>query len=107
MDVSLTAYQLFLCNKKITTAYKMEANPIARKIFGKKLSPARYLLCALYALTGVTLILAWVRFVGMYEILYTFVGMYVMVNIYHMINLSVFKRNWDNPIYWIGLEGRK
>lgn len=75
---------------------KCERNFIPRLIMGKNPSPENFVMGYMFPLV---LIVMLSRFVPV-ESIYVWVGLFIMVNIYHLILIKDSYKNWNNKAYW-------
>lgn len=102
LDIALTHFLFFLDRKKGMISNKQERNLIVRKLFMKQINPVSFLMGIIYVYSG--LILSYiisVRFTSNYhEFVYMILGIYILMNYIHVINLNIRYLNWNNERFW-------
>lgn len=93
-DNILTHYQFFLLQKKKVFNPKLECNIVARFMMGGNPSPKSFIIMFFYQYVVIYLMLVIIRFDSNY--VYAIIGAFVMVNYYHVNNLSTYKKNWNS-----------
>ena len=104
-DNLLTHYQFFILKLKGYFNPKMERNPIARLLIGNNANGFSFIRLFIYQFT-----LMYIFFLIFHNDLFYaggVTGMFIMINMYHLMNIRVYKLNWDNSKYWKTLKNRK
>jgi hypothetical protein len=102
LDNTLTHYQFFISQIKGTFNLKLEANPIARIIIGNNPNEYSFLRLSFYQISIIMLFLYADYYVyGSDMFSYGFfIGIFLIVNFYHITNIKIYKKNWNNILYW-------
>jgi hypothetical protein len=103
LDLTLTFYQFSLVNRKIRDYKKvitLEKNPVIRFIVRKckGFNDKAYVISGTYVFTMFYLILIMSKF-SIFVIGF-FIGALVLVNLFHISNILMYRKNIDNEYYW-------
>lgn len=104
IDVSLTYVQVLMVEKKCGGGFKLEENPIAKFIMKKLTFPYNYFLSIiLFPL----LCIGVVSFASYFSTqdtklipLSVFTGIFITINLYHIVYIKGYIKNWNNEKYW-------
>jgi hypothetical protein len=105
LDNTLTHYQFFVLKLKGYYNPKLERNPIARFIIAGNPGPFSLIKLFIFAYSVLYIIFR----LAPVDIFYqgAVFGLFFAVNMYHSMNIHVYKLNWNNKKYWSLLNIRK
>jgi len=101
LDILLTHYTFFLLRKKEPVDMNMEKGLVARWIMRGNPNPRNYVLGSFFNIVVFIVAVSFATYQGIgVEVTNTVLGVMMMLNFIHVINITDVARNWSNEKYW-------